>query len=335
MEIEAISNILTQGIILIAGILILKFSPSPEHLALSYVLGSAAGLLFVLIYLWPFFKKFWRNFDKNLVKPILKTAWPLGIGGLLGAVMVNTDTVLIGWLQKAADVGYYSAAQKPIMLLYILPFSLIAGAFFPVLAKFANKDNERFRNILEKGMTVIFLLSLPMAIGMILISDQAINLLFGSEYFNLPTILALQILSLTLITNAFSIFLVNALFACDRQKELIYYWTIGAVGNAVFDLILIPFWGIAGCALATLITQIISGSVLWYKMKQVNNFHIFPYLKKNILATLIMTIFMVLFRWLHWSIFAIIPSAVIIYLAALFLLKEETLFQIKTLLNEK
>jgi len=75
--------------------------------------------------------------------------------------------------------------------------------------------------------------------------------------------------------------------------------------------------------------------VLWYKMKQVNSFHIFPHLKKNILATLIMAIFMILFRWFHWSIFAIIPSAVIIYLAALFLLKEETIFQLKTLSNEK
>ena len=332
MEMEAFSNILTQGIILIAGVIILKLSPSPENLALTYAVGSAAGLTLALVSLAPYLKKFWQHFDKKLLKPIFQAAWPFGIGGLLGAIMINTDTVIIGWFKKAADVGYYSAAQKPILLLYILP-SLIAGSFFPVLAKLANKDNERFRSTLEKGLTFVFLLAIPFAIGIILTSDQIIYLLFGNEYFNKPTILTLQLLAITLITNYPVSLLVNSIFAYDRQKDLIAFWTIGTVGNAIFDLLLIPVWGIAGSALATVIVQIISNGLLWYKMKKINNFGIIKYLGKIILATLIMSGFIMLFRFLNWPVIINIIVSGGIYLAALVLFKEKIIFQFKTILK--
>ena len=196
MEMEAFSNIITQGILLITGILILIFYPKPENLAITYAIGSAAGLTFTVVALWPYFRKFWANFDKNLLKPILKAAWPFGVAGLLGAIMINTDTILIGWFKKAVDVGYYSAAQKPIYLLYTIPF-FIAGGFFPALAKLANKDNERFKIILEKGLTFVFLLAIPFAVAIILTSGQIIHLLFGNAYFNSATILTLQLLAIT------------------------------------------------------------------------------------------------------------------------------------------
>jgi len=332
MEMEAFSNILTQGVILVAGVAILIISPSPEHLAITYATGSAAGLILVIISLWPYLKKFWQHFDKNLFKPILKAAWPFGVAGLLGAIMINTDTIIIGWLRTATDVGYYSAAQKPVLLLYILP-SLIAGGFFPVLAKLANKDNEKLREALEKGLAFVFLLAIPFAVGMILTSGQIIHLLFGNEYFNQPTIITLQLLAITLITNFPISLLVNAIFAYDRQKDLITFWTIGAIGNAVFDLLLIPVWGIAGAALATVIIQIITGSLIWYKMKKINNFSVFGYLKKIILATFIMAAFVVLLRWLHWPVLAIVPASAGIYLAALILFKEKIISQFKTIIT--
>ncbi len=332
MEMEAFSNILTQGIILVAGVFILIFSPSPENLAVTYAVGSAAGLALTIISLWPYFKEFWRHFDKTLLRPILRAAWPFGVAGLLGAIMINTDTILIGWFKKAIDVGYYSAAQKPILLLYLLP-SLIAGGFFPLLAKLANKDNEKFRNVLEKGLIFIFLLAIPFAIGIILTSSQIIHLLFGNEYFNYPTILTLQLLAITLITNFPMSLLVNSVFAYDRQKDLITFWTIGAVGNAVFDLFLIPVWGIAGAALATVITQIISNSLIWYKMKKINNFSVLKYLPKIIIATIVMAVAVILFQYLNLPVLITIPLAGAIYFLTLILLKERTIFQLKEVLK--
>lgn len=332
MELEAFSNIITQGVLLVVGILILVFYPSPENLAITYAIGSAAGLIFTVIALWPYFRKFWTNFDKNLLKPILKAAWPFGVAGLLGAIMLNTDTMLIGWFKKAVDVGYYSAAQKPIYLLYTIPF-FIAGGFFPALARLANKNNERFKTTLEKGLTFVFLLAIPFAVVTILTSGQIIHLLFGNAYLNSATILTLQLLAITLITNFPAGLLVNAIFAYDRQKDLILFWTVGAVGNAILDLLLIPKFGIVGSALATVIVQIISISLIWWRMKKINNFSILPHLKKIIPATLIMGFFVLFFKSLNWPVIINVVVSGGIYLAVLILFKEKMITQLKTVLK--
>ena len=78
---------------------------------------------------------------------------------------------MVGWFREAEHVGFYSAAQKPIALLYILP-SLIVGGFFPALARLAKKDEEKFRQIFERALTMITTIAFPVAFGIILTAEQ-------------------------------------------------------------------------------------------------------------------------------------------------------------------
>ncbi len=330
MEREALINIITQGVILIAGMIVLFKYPSPENLAFAYVIGSVVGLIVSISFLLPFLKKIFSHFDINLFKPIIVAAWPFGIVGVLGAVMINTDTIMIGWMESAKEVGFYVAAQKPIMLLYIFP-SLIAGAFFPVLARLAHKDDERFRSLLEKGLSFIFLLALPFSIGILLTAPQIINLLYGSEYR--PAIASLQILALTIITAYSASIITNSIFAYNRQKVLIGYAAIGALGNVILNALFIPLWGIEGAALSTIFTQILSIGYAWWKMKKINNFSIFKNLKKIILAALLMAIFVRLLQLLDLPLLIIILAAGAFYFLILLLFKEKILFQMRSLLE--
>ena len=331
MEREALTNIVTQGVILVAGIFVLFKYPSPENLALAYVLGSAVGLIAGVSFLLPFLKKIFSHFDKSLFKPIIAAAWPFGIVGVLGAVMINTDTIMIGWLKNAEAVGFYSAAQKPIMLLYILP-SLVAGAFFPVFSRLAGKDDERFRSLLEKGLSFVFLLALPFSIGILLTAPQIINLLYGAEYR--PAIASLQILALTIVTAYSASLIANSIFAYNRQKILIGYAAIGALGNIIFNALLIPLWGIEGAAISTIFTQILSVGYAWRKMKKINNFSVFKNLKKIIVAALLMAIFVRMLQFINPSLLIVIPTAGIFYFLILLLFKEKIILQLKTLLKD-
>ena len=218
MEQEAVTNILTQAGILIFGLgLLIKYA-SPESLALAYALGSLGGLLVGLFFLRPFLKEIFSHFDKSLVRPLFAAAWPFGLVGLLGAFMINTDTLIIGWFLPAKEVGYYSAAQKPILLLYMAP-TLIARAFFPTLSRLAQKEGDEFRSLLENGMSLIFLLAFPFAIGVFLTADQIIYLFYGAEYE--PAIMTTRILAATIITAYPASILGNSIFAYNLQKTII------------------------------------------------------------------------------------------------------------------
>src|SRR3989344_5960186 len=156
MEIEAGIQIFTNFVIVALGFVFLSMQKTSQSLALAYAIGSGAGLIAIVYALRAHFKNILKNFDKKLVKEIFMTAWPFGLMGLMGAIMLNTDIIMLGWLRSPEEVGYYSAAQKIIYLLYILP-SLLASGIFPSLVRLVKSDSEKARQLLEKTVAVVFL----------------------------------------------------------------------------------------------------------------------------------------------------------------------------------
>ena len=328
IEKEAILNIVTQALVLIIGFWALIKFKSPESLAFAYALGSGLGLIFAIYLTRNYLKKFLIDFNPKIIKNILYSAWPYSVAGILGIIMLNTDAVMLGWFTDASAIGLYSAAQKPILLLYIIP-SFIAGGFFSSFARFANTDKEKFRNMLQKSITSILLIALPITSGIFFLSQEIISLLYGEAYLGATS--SLQILSLSILTTFPLSLIANAAFALNEQKNLIIFGVAGVILNAVLDFALIPIYGILGCAIATLVSQIISNTFLWMRIKHLNYFAVFPYLAKIILSTIIMSISLLILVYYNFSIILIIPYAIIIYFGLLIILKEKLLIEINNL----
>lgn len=309
MEIEALVNILTNAAIVILGFAALRFQPTSHNLAIAYTLGTALGFLAILWVMRRYFAGLFSHFRRDLIKPIIQTAWAFGIVGLMGAVMINTDVLILGWIRSATEVGFYSAAQKPIQLLYIIP-TLIAAAFFPSLARFINVK-DKFGETLNQGLKMTFIFSLPMAFGGAILADQIIRTLYGPAY--LEASLSFLILALTLMIVFPSVMIVNAIFAHNRQKNLLLYAGAGIAGNIVLDLLFIPIWGIAGCALATLINQLIINIYAWLKLQEISRIDFWRLTRKIWLAALAMAVFTLLFRQIGLNFWLNFFSSTIIY----------------------
>ncbi len=331
MEREAAVNIVTQGVILIAGLFVLLRSPSPEALASAYMIGAAAGLLVATIWLGRHLGALFSHFDKSILISILRTAWPFSIVGVLAAITVNTDTIMLGWLRDAAEVGYYSAAQKPILFLYILP-SLLGGSFFPALARFAANDALRFRMVLEKGLKVVFFVALPAAAGLFFTSSATTELLYGPEYA--PAAAPLQILALTLLTAFPMNLVVNGIFAYNRQRDLILFGAVGVLGNIILNYLFIPHWGASGAAWSTLITQFISNGFIWMRLRALNRFSVFRSLRKVLIATIAVGLVAALAQSAGMPVALVVALAALTYGATLLLLREELFIELKRILKE-
>ena len=326
MEREAFIKIVVNGGISILGILFLLRSQTSMSLATAYVIGSGLSVLVTAWVLRAHLTNLLKFFKKQLVRPILFAAWPFGLMGILGGIMINTDMLMIGWLRNAYDVGLYAAAQRPIQLLYAIP-ALFASALFPTFARLAKRENEKFREALEKSIGAVLLIALPIMLGGIILGDDIVQILFGKEY--LPGTLSFQILLLTLIIAFPAMLIANALFAYDEQKSFMKYLAIGTLGNVVLDYILIIPFGIAGCALATVIIQIITNSLALQKMKRVNLFRIAPHLFRIIVATLGMGVVTFIFRSIGVQFWINLILSAVIYGGALLALREPLLKEIK------
>jgi len=327
MEKEALINILTQFVIVVGGFVALSITKTPESLAVAYALGAGIGLLIASYFLKDNIRQLFSGFDKTLVRSIIKAAWPLSLAAIFGMLLVNIDTVMVGWFKSAEHVGFYSAAQKPIALLYILP-TLIVGGFFPALARFAKKNNKEFRRIFEKALGLIVAIAFPLSIGIMLTSSEIVSLVYGDAYAAAAA--PLKILALTLLT-AFPIsIIIHGAFAYNKQSSLVPLWAAGAVLNIVLNLILIPKNGISGAAWASLATQLIINTLIWIKMKRINNFSIASKLPTILLGTFMMTITVVIGKLLGIHLFIIIILAAITYFASLAFSGENILHEFRT-----
>jgi PST family polysaccharide transporter len=329
MQWDAASYLAANFGIVVFGFIFLRISATPIFFTIAYVTGTALG---ALVATWLLRKRFVNLLSGASLKrmtAILKTAWPFAVTGALGILLTNTDILVISWMRSAADVGIYSAAIRIVQVLYIVP-AIIQASTLPIFARLAKRDPIKFRYAFERIVFLIFLISIPLSLGGMILGGGIMRLVFGAGY--IAGGLALSILMFTLSFDYAGTIISNGIFAYDHQKSLIICSVIGGVGNVVFDLLFIPHWGMTGSAVATLIAQILSNSYLWYTMKKLNRFHVFPHLWRPIAAGALMAISTWLMAAIGTEIVLNIAVSGVVYVAALFFLGEPLFSEIKKVL---
>ncbi|MDO8516419.1 MAG: flippase, partial [bacterium] len=330
MEWEAFLYLLTNVAIVACGFVFLSASKTVTSMTYAYALGAGIGSFATIIALRNKLKGALSYFSVNVMSSVLKSAWPIAIAAGLGMLMLNADVLIIGWMRAADDVGLYSAAQRIIQLLYILP-TILSTSLLPAFSRFAKKDNVRFKAVLEIILHFAYLLAIPIATGGALLSREIITFIFGSSYAGAS--LSFSILALTLLIDFPVVIFSNVVFAFDQQKKLIIYASIGGILNIIFDLLFIPLYGIAGSAFATLAAQFISNVYLRRVVKQSIDFHVFGRLKRVFVATALMSAACIILNMTGAHILIVVGTGIIIYTTTLLMLKEPIIKEIRSILQ--
>ncbi len=331
MEFEALVNVLMNIAIAVIGAVVLYFSQTAKAITISYVGSAGVGFLVAAFIAREEFKKIISAFDKSLIKPIINLALPIAATGFLGVFMLNIDVIMLGWFRTAAEIGFYSAGQRIVQLLYAMP-AIVASAIFPALSRAAGKgDNLKVARIMEKGMASVYALALPLTIGGIVLAKPIINFLYGSEY--LPGVLAFQILLTTILVIFPQALLSNMVLAYNKQKKFVILVTFASIGNIVFNYLLIPKFGIVGAAAATIIVQIIYSGLVWNMTKNVNSFKTLIYLKKIFAASIFIGFIAFALNQLQIPVIINIIISALSYIAILFAMKESIMDEAKTIIK--
>lgn len=114
------------------------------------------------------------------------------------------------------------------------------------------------------------------------------------------------------------------LLAKDKRKMLVLASVLGAVTNVTLDLLFIPWWGIAGSAIATVAAQLVA-CVILYRGAQGVRLHLGENIWKMILASIVMLLLVAWFVSFSLPLLITIPLGAIVYLAVLFILRDRVL----------
>lgn len=315
--VQIITNVLIAGI----GIGALLISATPLSLAWGYVIGTGIGMVIAFFPYRIYFTRVRELFSFQLLKNILKTSFSIGMVGLMWVILMNMDTVMVKWFGTIADVGYYGAIQRIWGFVFILP-SVLAVAFFPSMTRF-NTDKGMLKKLVERGLSISTLVAVPITVGSVILSWEIIDLLYGSSY--IPAVEAFRILNFSYLPLFLMALFSNTLFSMNKEKKLLGYVFLGIGGNLLFNLLLIPTFGIEGAALSTVINFCIVALYLLTQLRKDLDFKVFHQIGKIIIATTMMALVLVGLRFMGMHIYLILVLGIVVYFAFLALLKEESL----------
>ncbi len=254
MEYEAWAKILQAIAVTGAGFFILFNFPSVQNLSLSYLFASLSALIFILLL---FHFKIYRlkiSFKSIIWRNILLMSWPLALGGAMGSICANTDSIMMGYWGQITQTGWYNAAQR-IVGVALIPTGLIALSFFPALSKFFGQSKEKFQKGWNYFMETMIFLAIPLVIGGIALASKIIDFVYDPTY--LYSVLAFQILIATggvvILSSPFS----QALVVSNQQKKTFWIVLFGATLNVILNLILIPIYSLYGAALTSLTASLL------------------------------------------------------------------------------
>lgn len=196
----------------------------------------------------------WRA-GRELWRPLMRVAIPLGIGGIAVTIYYQIDAVLLLQLADAEETGVYGAAYRFLAPLLFLP-AAVMSSFFPVLSAVQASDPERVRRLVQRAAELMAVISLPILALTLALSDQIVDLLYGAEFARSAEVLpVLMIAFVAICFGTLAGFLAPLL---NLHWRVAAYASVGAFVNVGLNVLLIPEHGALGSAWATVVTEILT-----------------------------------------------------------------------------
>jgi PST family polysaccharide transporter len=188
--------------------------------AWSMVMGNVVNTLITTIVLWIVWRSPWRpqlRFDREYAPSLLKYAGSIVSVYGLGILLLNVDYLIIGRYLGAAALGVYLLAFRIPELMIKQFYSAVSEVLFPIFTKMREETQDFGAGFLTT-MRYIGLLTIPMAVGLALISDPLVRTFFGERWLEaIPILSAISLY--TLVRSLY--FSAGDVFKAQGRPEII------------------------------------------------------------------------------------------------------------------
>lgn len=210
--------------------------------------------------------------DFSAIKSLLILALPFAGAAIFSRIYTFSDVSILAKLSGEHAVGWYSAGNKLVLALNIIPGALSAS-IYPAMSSYFVSARERLSHITEKAISLLLIIVVPLAVGTAVLAEKIVPFFYGPSY--LPTIHVLQVLSVSMVFGFIAYPLGALLAATNRQGVNTLIFGIAAAVNVIGNSIVArPFGAVGAAAISALTTLVIfimsayvQRSVLYHAMK--------------------------------------------------------------------
>ena len=241
--------------------------------------ATTVGALCQFVYQLPKLKSLGFKFRPNLevfnnpqYKNILELLFPAILSSTVGQVYIYVDMFFASQLQEGAwsAIGYANR-------LFQFPVGVLVTAFlvplFPIFSKLVGeKDYDNIRYYFNKGVGLLNFVAFPILVLIILLSTNAIQLIFQRGEFNeVATMMvseALCYLSISIIFYVFRDSITRVFYAFNDSKTPFMVALSSIVIKFILNFFFVKQLGIGGITLSTSFVTLINGFWLGLLIKK-------------------------------------------------------------------
>ncbi len=309
MEYIGYSNFISGFVLTLLSVVILLMGYRLIGLTLVYAFGSLLGMVISMHYMVKIIPVMKCKIDVDYWKKSLIRGFPFFIPGFVYTISMKIGIILLSKESGDAAVGVFGAANSLVEKLTTIPDG-VGTALYPTMAILFQQSYNDARKLIKRFNIYMFMIGLPLAIGTTILAKQIIIFIYGVSYQAATVVL--QILIWWLFFQLFISIQGWSLFAAHQEKKTATISIISSVACIILNLLLIPYFGAWGAAIAILLSAILSFALV--------NILVFRYIMKGlyrdkgylkiIVANVLMALILIFSRNLNVFISIIIGSCV-------------------------
>jgi O-antigen/teichoic acid export membrane protein len=231
-------------------------SNSLAAVGIAYVIGSG-----VVTGLWA-----WRTFltehprvELRRTGEILRGSWHYGLTGAMSQVYWRVDLLLLPLLRNLAEVGLFAAADKLIDL-GLKVGVLCTRVLAPVLFEQSRQHPTSYARTCKITLRAASLAGTFACLILAFLAEPVLSLVFGQAFRAAAPILV--VLAASLAVRLIVILLQVILSASDEHFRRTGALALAIGGAGIFNVVLVPTYGIVGAAAARLSSDVIHVSAM-------------------------------------------------------------------------
>lgn len=177
------------------------------------------------------------------------------------------DTTMLGIFTTDTEVGCYSNAMKLIRMVSTTAAAIGAVLFPRLSVVFKNKDKEYFSNLVNTGLKIMLMITIPAMVGLIVCSEDIILLLFGSSFKDaIPMLQLLALMTPVIVCN--TLLGGQVLVTTNQENKYVLTVVTASIVNVILNSLFIPKYGAPSAAIASLISECIDLILYLYFSKK-------------------------------------------------------------------
>jgi O-antigen/teichoic acid export membrane protein len=192
-------------------------------------------------------------FEADMWRGLMRDILPYAAAVVLGVLYFRFAAIMVQLLSSPTETGYFAVAFRVVDTLTLIPPLLVSSAF-PVLARAARDDQERFDYAVTRVTQGMLIVGAWLALCLVVGAELAVDVVAGPKFE--PSVEVLRLMAPALAANFLVATWGYALLSLRRHRAILVCSLVALVVAAGLGIPLIDAHGASGAAVSLAVAEV-------------------------------------------------------------------------------